>query len=233
MWDGDPVSLNPLPARESGRRIVDLIGADAILAEGRRAFDAGDYRWAVEILHKLVFAEPGSTTARELQADAYEQLGYQAEGPQWRGIYLTAARELREGVIPATFASASPDTILSMPIDILFDYAAVHIVGPMAAAADIRIAFRFTDPDESWRMWIANGVLNARRGTAVDAALTLSGPKGALVAAILEPRKAGALLDAGHMTAEGDRSVLDAYAALIDEFDRDFPMVTPIPPPSA
>ena len=65
-----------------------------------------------------------SRSARELQADAYEQLGYQAEGPQWRGIYLTAAKELRDGVQTARFATASPDTILAMPIDILFDFAA-------------------------------------------------------------------------------------------------------------
>jgi alkyl sulfatase BDS1-like metallo-beta-lactamase superfamily hydrolase len=56
MWDGDPVSLHPHPPVESAKRFVDLIGADKILAEGQRAFDAADYRWAAEILHKLVFA---------------------------------------------------------------------------------------------------------------------------------------------------------------------------------
>jgi alkyl sulfatase BDS1-like metallo-beta-lactamase superfamily hydrolase len=116
MWDGDPVSLHPHPPADSARRYVDLIGADQILAEGQRAFDAADYRWAAKILHKLVFAQPDNQVARELQADAYEQMGYQAEGPQWRGIFLTAARELREGVQSAVFATASPDTILAMPI---------------------------------------------------------------------------------------------------------------------
>jgi len=91
------------------------------MEEGRRAFDAGDYRWAAQILHHLVFAQPDNQAARDLQADAYEQMGYQIEGPQWRGIFLTAARELREGVQPATFATASPDTILVMAIDTLFD----------------------------------------------------------------------------------------------------------------
>ena len=36
MWDGDPVSLHPHPPVEAANRYVDLIGADAILAEGRR-----------------------------------------------------------------------------------------------------------------------------------------------------------------------------------------------------
>ena len=40
MWDGDPVSLHPHPPVESAKRYVDFIGAEKILAEGKRAFDA-------------------------------------------------------------------------------------------------------------------------------------------------------------------------------------------------
>ncbi|MGW1183346.1 hypothetical protein ACWD7Y_25660 [Streptomyces drozdowiczii] len=32
---------------ESSRCLVDMVGADAIFAEGRRAIDAAAYRWAV------------------------------------------------------------------------------------------------------------------------------------------------------------------------------------------
>ena len=107
MWDGDPVSLHPHPPVDSARRYVDLIGAEKILTEGQRALDDGDYRWAVEILHKLVFAEPDNTAAKHLMADAYEQMGYQIEGPQWRGIFLSAALELREGAQPPPYVTAS------------------------------------------------------------------------------------------------------------------------------
>ena len=65
MWDGDPVSLHPHTPADSARRYVDLIGADQIMAEGQRAFDTGDYRWAAEILHKLVFADPDHQAARD------------------------------------------------------------------------------------------------------------------------------------------------------------------------
>jgi alkyl sulfatase BDS1-like metallo-beta-lactamase superfamily hydrolase len=227
MWDGDPVSLHPHIPVEAAKRYVDLIGAEAILAEGRRAFDGGDYRWAAEILHKLVFADPSSTEARNLQADAYEQMGYQAEGPQWRGIFLTAARELRDGVVPARFATASPDTILAMPIDILFDFAAVHVVGDRAADADLRISFVFTDLDETWTVRVRDGVLNARRGAAADAQLTVSGPKGALVGVVLQPGSAGALVQAGKVQLDGEDTPLKALAALMDEFDPNFALVTP------
>jgi alkyl sulfatase BDS1-like metallo-beta-lactamase superfamily hydrolase len=227
MWDGDPVSLHPHPSAESARRYVEFIGPDRILAEGKRAFDAADYRWAAEILHKLVFAQPDNQAGRDLQADAYEQMGYQAEGPQWRGIFLTAARELREGVQSAAFATASPDTILAMPIDILFDFAAVHIIGDRSAKADLRIGFAFTDLDETWTMRVRRGVLNARRGTSPDAQLTVSGHKAALVGVVLKPAAAGQLAQAGKIKLDGDPSVLAVLAGLMDEFDPDFNVVTP------
>ena len=63
----------PVPAAQPH---VDLIGAEAIMEEGRRAFDVGDYRWAAQILRRLV-AQPDNQAAWDLQADAYEQMGSQ------------------------------------------------------------------------------------------------------------------------------------------------------------
>lgn len=226
MWDGDPVSLHPHPPVESARRWVAAFGADALVAEGRRAFDAGDYRWAVEVLHPVVFGEPDHRRARELQADAYEQMGYQAEGPQWRGIFLTAARELREGVVPARFATASPDSIAAMPVDILFDFAAVHVIGEKAAEVDLRFDVAFTDLDQTWSVRIANGVLNSRPG-ASGAPLTLRGPKSVIAGALVAPGSVEALERSGHLTLEGDRGVLGSYGSLIDSFDPNFAVVTP------
>ncbi len=227
MWDGDPVSLHPHPPVESARRFVELIGAERIMTEGRRAFEAADYRWVAQLLHTLVFAQPENQAARELQADAYEQMGYQAEGPQWRGILLTAAMELREGVQPATFATASQDTILAMPIDILFDFVAVHVIGEKAAESELRIDFRFTDLGQTWTMWVARGVLNARPGAGADVQLTVSGPKAALAGVLLRPAAAGQLAENGTIKLEGEEEVLATFAGLLDTFDPDFPIVTP------
>jgi alkyl sulfatase BDS1-like metallo-beta-lactamase superfamily hydrolase len=227
MWDGDPVSLHPHPPVDTARRYTTLIGPAQILAEGRRAFAAGDYRWATQVLHNLVFADPGNAEARDLQADAYEQLGYQAEGPQWRGIFLTAARELRDGVQPARFATASADTIAAMPMDLLFDFAAVHIIGDKAATADIGIDFTFTDLGQTWGMRVWRGVLNARPSSLGDARLTVTGPRQARVAALLQPAAASRLARAGTITFDGDPTALDELAAMTDEFDPNFPVVTP------
>ncbi|WP_410876962.1 alkyl/aryl-sulfatase [Nocardia sp. A7] len=227
MWDGDPVSLHPHPPVEAAARFVEFAGADKILAEGQRAIDAADYRWAAEILHKLVFAQPDNQRAKDLQADAYEQMGYQAEGPQWRGIYLSAALELREGAQPPPYVVASQDSILAMPLDILFDFVSVHIIGEKAAHVDLRIDLDFTDAAEQWTMWIRRGVLNARRGKSDQPQLTVSGPKPFLVSVLLAPDTAAKLAEGGKITLDGDTTVLDTYGPLLDEFDPAFPIVTP------
>ncbi|WP_328656510.1 alkyl/aryl-sulfatase [Nocardia salmonicida] len=227
MWDGDPVSLHPHPPVEAAARFVEFAGADKILAEGQRAIDAADYRWATEILHKLVFAQPDNQRAKDLQADAYEQMGYQAEGPQWRGIFLSAALELREGAQPPPYVTASQDSILAMPIDILFDFVSVHIIGEKAAHVDLRIDLDFTDAAEQWTMWIRRGVLNARRGKSGQAQLTVAGPKPFLVSVLLDPDSAAKLAEGVKITLDGDTTVLDTYGSLLDEFDPAFPIVTP------
>jgi alkyl sulfatase BDS1-like metallo-beta-lactamase superfamily hydrolase len=227
MWDGDPVSLHPHPPVEAAKRFVAFAGADAILAEGRRAYDEGDYRWTVEILHKLVFADPENRAARELQADAYEQMGYQAEGPQWRGVFLTAAKELRDGVQPAVFSSAGADTLRAMPVGILFDFAGVHVIGERAAEVDLRIDYAFTDVDEIWSARVHRGVLKARRGASPDARLTVTGPRAALVGVVLQPATAAKLAEAGALTLTGDAAALGELASVMDTFDPDFAIVTP------
>ena len=47
-----------------------------------------------------MFADPSNQKARELLADTYEQLGYQAENGTWRNFYLVGAMELRHPLAP-------------------------------------------------------------------------------------------------------------------------------------
>ncbi|CAM3548681.1 alkyl/aryl-sulfatase [Stackebrandtia soli] len=227
-WDGDPAHLFPLPPTESAKRYVALVGAEAMLADARGAFADGDYRWVVELLHHLVFAEPDNTEAKNLQADAYEQLGYQSEGPQWRAIFLTAAMELRNGVDAGkAINTVAEDVVLNMPMDLLFDYVAVHIVGMQAGSADIRVNVTVDDIGEEWTFWVANGVLNARKEANPDARLTVGGRKAAVTEFLLNPSAVGGLVDAGKLRLDGDRGALDELAALLDTFDPNFPIVTP------
>jgi len=228
FWDGDPATILPLLPADNAARHVALIGRKKLLAEGRKAIEAADYRWAVQILHHLVFADPDDTEARKLQADAYEQLGYQQEVPQYRAIFLTAAKELREGITKlGQLNTDTLDTILAMPIDLLFDFMAVHVIGDKAAAIDIRLNVTFDDTGDEWTMWIRNGVLNARRGHADEVQLTITGPKADLAALLLQPTQAEYIIAKDALKTEGDLAVLESLASVIDTFDRYFKISTP------
>jgi alkyl sulfatase BDS1-like metallo-beta-lactamase superfamily hydrolase len=54
-------------------------GEKEVLKKSQVSFDKGEYRWVAEVMKHAVFANPESTDAKELLADAYEQLGYQSE----------------------------------------------------------------------------------------------------------------------------------------------------------
>nr|WP_255358160.1 alkyl sulfatase C-terminal domain-containing protein [Kitasatospora sp. NRRL B-11411] len=49
----------------------------------------------------------------------------------------------------------------------------------------------------------------------------------ALVATLLKPASAPELAQAGKITLDGDETVLQTLAGLFDDFDSDFPLVTP------
>jgi alkyl sulfatase BDS1-like metallo-beta-lactamase superfamily hydrolase len=137
------------------------------------------------------------------------------------------ARELREGVVRQGFTTVASDVIRAMPVELLFDYAAVHVIGERAAEADLRIDFAFTDLDETWSVTVRNGVLNARRGASPKTRLTVRGAKAAVVAAVLQPGAVADAVGGGVLELDGDETALDDYAALLDTFDPSFPIGTP------
>ena len=114
-YDAVPANLNPHPPETRAAKIVAAMGGAAkVLAEAKKAMAAGDYRWSSDLLNQLVFADPKNTEGRSLLADSYEQQGYQAESAIWRNMFLSAARDLREGV-KASITTQSIDMISAIP----------------------------------------------------------------------------------------------------------------------
>ena len=122
-FNGNPATLHEYPERDAAVKYVAFMGgADAVLKKAKESYDKGDYRWVAQVVNHVVYADPENKAARSLQADALEQMGYQAESGPWRNFYLTGAKELREGVQKLSAPStASPDTIRAMSLDLLFD----------------------------------------------------------------------------------------------------------------
>ena len=227
FYDGNPASLDPLPPVESAKRWLAVAGgADKVVAAARDALAAEDHRWVVELAGKAVFADPTNTAAREVQADALEQLGYQSEGPQWRNIYLTAAQELREGIVPVERTNMR-GVVASMPPDIFLDLVAVRLNGPKAEHEDITINFDLTEIDERHTIHVRHGVLNhwPRHLPKPDATLALSRSK--MIEVFTAPALLDAALDAGEIKFDGDAEVVRRLVGLLDHFDPYFKLVEP------
>jgi alkyl sulfatase BDS1-like metallo-beta-lactamase superfamily hydrolase len=175
----------------------------------------------------VVFANPNSTAAKNLLADTYEQLGYQAESGPWRGVYLQGAFELRNGVPQAGgINSASPDTIKAMPPEMLFDYLAVRLNGPKAAGKKLGLNITFSDLKKSYGLAVENAVLNHGKPLAQpEATVTLS--KATLDAIQLKETTLEQAIARGEVKVDGRREALGEFLGLLDTFPFWFNVVTP------
>jgi alkyl sulfatase BDS1-like metallo-beta-lactamase superfamily hydrolase len=143
-YDANPATLHTLPPVAASRKYVEYMGgAEEILKKAEVAHAAGDYRWVVEVVNHIIFAAPDSSSedppdphtrrAKTLQADALEQLGYQAESGPWRNVYLVGAHELRYGVSPLLKSKPiSEDVVSAMTLDQYFDYLGLRFNAPKA-----------------------------------------------------------------------------------------------------
>jgi len=228
-FDGNPAHLWEHPPSEQARRYVELAGgAEALLEKARESFAAGDYRWVAEVVNHLVFAEPENRAARELQAEALEQLGYGAENATWRNFFLMGAKELREGVAGTPTATAPPDVLARLTVSQLLDAMAIRLNGPRAWDQDLRIDWRVTDPDEQHRITVRNGVLRHKPGNhepAAEAALVVE--REALNQLLLKTADLAELAESGRLRIEGDGVKLGELLGLLDEPDPGFAIVTP------
>ncbi|MDU3294852.1 MAG: alkyl sulfatase dimerization domain-containing protein, partial [Pseudomonas aeruginosa] len=163
-YDGNPANLHPYGQVEMGKRYVQALGGSArVINLAKEANKQGDYRWSAELLKQVIAANPGDQVAKNLQADNFEQLGYQAESATWRGFYLTGAKELREGVHKFSHGTTgSPDTIRGMSVEMLFDFMSVRLDSAKAAGKNISLNFNMSNGD-NLNLTLNDSVLNYRK----------------------------------------------------------------------
>lgn len=229
FYDGNPSMLDELPPEEKAKKYVDYMGgADAILKKAQADFDKGEYRWVAEALKHVVFADPNNKAGKELLADAYEQMGYQAESGPWRSIYLQGAFELRNGV-PSVggINTASPDTIKAMPPEMTFDYFAVRLNGEKAAGKKIALNVTFTDLKKDYALIVEHGVLNYAKQHVPNADASLALTKNTLDRIQLGEIKAEQAITSGDLKLTGKREAFTEFVGLLDAFPFWFNIVTP------
>ncbi len=220
-FDGNPASLWELPPEESAARYVECLGGvDAVVERARAYVDAGDLRFASQLLKHAVFADPDHAEAKELLAATFERLGHGSENGPWRNFFLMGARELREGIVPVPI-QVNEGMVAALSVEQLFDSIAIRVDGPRAWSEHLTIDWHLTDLGEHHRMTLSNGVLihypDPGRGE-VDLALTLTKPQ------LLGMLASGSAEDVVH---EGDLGAIGRLMSVLEDQHPDFAIVTP------
>jgi alkyl sulfatase BDS1-like metallo-beta-lactamase superfamily hydrolase len=200
-----------------------------VLERARNDFGRGNYRWVVEALKHVVFADPSNAKARELQADAYEQLSYQVEAATWRNAYQMAAYELRNGTVQRINRNAvAPDALRALSLDTFFDFWAVRVNGAKAVGKRIVINWHFTDTGQTYVLNLENATLTHRSGKPSDdahASLTLT--RNVLETIIVQATTFADAVRAGKIQITGDVAKLMEIQSLLDTFEPTFAIVEP------
>jgi alkyl sulfatase BDS1-like metallo-beta-lactamase superfamily hydrolase len=224
-WDANPATLAPLSPDESAPLYVEMMGgAGAILARARQLHDAGDYRLAMEILNKLVYAEPENQAAKDLLAAVFEQLGYQYESASMRNVFLSAAQELRNGTpaIPGA-RGTSPSLARAMTTSQWWDAVATRVDSELADGNDFIINFRTPDNGEEFVVEMSAGTLTNIVGYQADNAdATIEINRSDLDTVIMGQTSLPEQLQAGVGSVEGDVGVLLQLGAALVTFDPAF-----------
>ncbi len=226
-FDGDPVSLDPLPRNEAAVRYVAAMGgAKRVLAMARAAAAKGDDRWAATLLGHLVRAVPANAAAKEALARSFEQLAYQSETGPWRDFYLSGALELRKGV-QKVVAPGGNALGANLQVASLLDTMSVRVVPERAGGAPFTIAFVIPDAQERHLVTVSNGVMLHEQGVDDGADATLIVPRLALIAMVGGQAKALDLMQKGVLKIEGDPAALQRFLGIFQPPVPSFPLVTP------
>ena len=229
-WDGNPANFNPLPPEQSAPKYVALAGgADKLLAAGREALKAGDYRWAAELLNKLVFAQPDNKDARAALASAYDQMGYQAESGAWRNYYLAAAASLRGNAVDAATGNGQSRSFVSaIPTAVFFDALATRFDAAKGSAVKGTFQFVLPDSRETVAVVVGGGVEFPRYGvTEAAPTATVTIDRKILDEAMMGRAQFPALIQSGAIRIDGDRMAFLSWFALHPPADPRFNVVVP------
>jgi len=227
-YDGNPAHLwqHP-PEAAAGRYVAAMGGTESALETARGAFDEGDYRWVVELLNHVLFADPANDAARTLQADAFEQLGFGAENGTWRSAFLAGATELRHGNFGTPVATDGSGLVAALTVSQLLDSVAVRVDGPRAWDAHLFFSMEVAG-DGIYLAELRNGALTHRRVEVASSDGPVFGlTKEQLIGLLGGAVDLGSAIASGDIVVNGDAAVLTELVGYLAPVDPDFEIVTP------
>jgi len=94
-FDGNATNLFPLPEKDRAAKLVGLIGGpDQVLARGREALAAREFKWAAELADHVLANDSANTGAKRIKAQALIELGERQINAIARNYYLSSAMYL-------------------------------------------------------------------------------------------------------------------------------------------
>ncbi|MDR2902720.1 MAG: MBL fold metallo-hydrolase [Lactobacillales bacterium] len=230
-YSGNPAELCQLPPAQKAQKMVEYMGGEkSMIEKAKKDYAAGNYRWVAEAMNYVVFANPNNVDAKNLEADALEQLGYQTENTTWRGNFLQGANELRSGkpVVPPYYGTVSPETVRAMSTDMIFDYLGIKLNAKAVDGKTITLNFNFPDTKEKYVVTLENSVLvytSNKQLPGADATLSIS--KEAIDKIVIGTDTFASGIKSGAIKVTGNAKVLDGFDGYFEKFDPVFNIVTP------
>lgn len=224
-WDANPATLIPLSPADSAPLYVEMMGgAEPIMAKGQELYDQGQYLSAIEILNKLVYAEPHNQPAKDLLAAAFEQVGYQKESPSVRNSFLAAAFELRNGFPKGvTSEPVNPDTVRAMSTDLLLDFMGIRLDSHKATGLAFVVNLCTPDNGEQYIIELSNSTLTHSKGfqsPTADLSMTIN--RSDLESIMSGLSTFHQLAGEGKLKLEGDASIIGKLQDVLVQFSADF-----------
>lgn len=231
-YDSNPAHLDPLPSVESSQKTVEYMGgASSILDKAQQDYKKGNYRWVAEVLNNLVFTDPNNQKARQLEADALEQLGYQTENATWRNEYLMGAYELRHGKAATVMKGPiTPEVLKAIPIPMILDYMGIRVNAAKAHSKKMGFNLNFTDKNQHYALILENSVLiytpTNKQVPYADASINLS--RDTLNTILLKQKTIDQAVQDGSIQIQGDKNKFSEFMTIFDDFPLMFNIMTPL-----
>jgi len=224
FYNEDPINLKRLPPEEEAKYITEYMGgADAAMPKLAKDYEAGRYELVATIAHYLAFADPNNMEARKMEANALEQLGYQAESGIARDAYLTGAQELRSAEPRTGETMISSDIMSAMSLSELLDYISIRLNSTKADGENFKMNLIINNTPDRAVIQVNNSVLNYWvNESSMKANATIYMPRKTLEQLALDP----SISPAG-VTTTGDSSVFERFVGMLDVFNPGFNIILP------
>jgi alkyl sulfatase BDS1-like metallo-beta-lactamase superfamily hydrolase len=227
-WDANPATLIPLSPKDSAPLYVEMMGgAKKIIKKATELNDKGEYRAAMEILNKLVYAEPTNQAAKDLLADSFEQIGYQKESTSVRNSFLAAAYELRHGMPSGTPPKSNgPDMVKALSTELWLNSLGIAMDVKKVDGVNFVMNLVLPDNGEKFVVELSNSTLTNINGEqAAKPDLTLTINRTELEKIIGGTATFDQLIANGKAKLDGDRKHIDLLRASIVRFVPNFELL--------